>query len=230
MPRPVAKWNREVVCYFISFLHQPQNCPVAPPASCSSYSSWVEDERLRDYFHTQMIGLNMYFFVPASSKYSANLSPLTAVIQHVPRPDWRRRFVRKHRPGNGHTVGVPVAPRRCAQFDSAAQVGERISPLFSSRATSAEGHNGTVMQAVECLCLCDLTSVNGQRGCLGVEVAPCVLPCCESRKKTSCQGQRGAVCEAENSCLCVFVTNRVGIFHFRVKMKMFQPCNVVSRK
>lgn len=44
-----------------------------------------------------------------------------------------------------------------------------------------------------CLCLRDLTSVNEQRGWLGVEVAPCVLPACESRKNILPTAVRGCL-------------------------------------
>lgn len=86
--------------------------PPRPPTRSVFRSSRVEDELLRDCFHTQMIGLNIFFFffVPASSKYSARLSPRTAVIQHVPAADSRRRFVgastgqRSHRRRSGRTA------------------------------------------------------------------------------------------------------------------------------
>lgn len=135
MPRPVAKWNREVVCYVISFLHQPQKCPVAPPPplpgwriNCSGTISTLK---------------TCFFLVPASSKHNAHLSPRAAVIQHASRTDSRRRFGRA-------SVAPSELPshHECARsLSQPPKWASKILAFFSSHATSP-GHSGAVMQAV----------------------------------------------------------------------------------
>lgn len=161
MPRPVAKWNREVVCYFISFLHQPQNCPVAPPPPPPPpphsvfRSSRVEDELLRGCFHTQMIGLNFFFFF--LFRPHPNIAPVSHRAQlssSTCRQQTRGGALSEHRPGNGHTVGGPVAPRMSARFESAAQSGQANRPVFFPVAPRRPEHSGAVMQAVATTSFC----------------------------------------------------------------------------
>lgn len=100
------------------------------------------------------------------SKYSGRLSRRTAVIQHVPETDSWRRFVRGNRPGD-------------AQFESSGQVGERISAFFFFLPQPPPRRRGTTVQFCELVCVCPFTERAGPV----LEVAPCVLPPCESRKK-----------------------------------------------
>lgn len=133
--------------------------PPRPPTRSVFRSSRVEDELLRDCFHTQMIGLNIFFFFFLFRPHP-NIAPVSHRAQlssSTCRQQTRGGALSEHRPGNGHTVGGPVAPRMSARFDSAAQVGEQIFSFFQSRHVAGAQRRGYASgrhAVFLCVCVC----------------------------------------------------------------------------
>lgn len=118
-----------------------------------------------------MIGLNFFFFF--LFRPHPNIAPVSHRAQlssSTCRQQTRGGALSEHRPGNGHAVGGPVAPRMSARFESAAQSGRANLPFFFPVAPRRPEHSGAVMQALATASFCvfvrlhDLTSVNGHRG------------------------------------------------------------------